>query len=135
MSKEFKKIISLEEQDKIGSLSLRKVYQDKQCSIYETKTNLFKYDNDKPSLCFNSYEIFKRRFRQLYKIENKKWIKVEGVGKEIYPKSEDFGYWAWSCSCIGSVRKILKQQFNKSDQEIESILTVLPFDKDERGLN
>ena len=42
--------------------------------------------------------------------------------KEIYPSDNDFGVWAWSCSTFGSIRKVLRRDFNFDDETISKIL-------------
>lgn len=127
-----KNVIELEEQKRFPTIGLNcnLVYKDDEIRIYRTETLLYDKNNN-PFNGFNSYEIFKRIFvkHKIIKIENNKIINniIENTYKEKYPCSEDFGYSAWSCSSEGSVRKILKNKFSKSDEEINSILSNLNF--------
>lgn len=125
-------LIELEETNKFSTIGLISncVYKDKDMRICRTETTLFDKDN-KPYKGFNSYEIFKRKYRKFNKIQ-----KIDGkivnttsnnVYKEIYPCSEDFGNFAWSCSSEGSVHKILKNHFKKSEEEINTLLSILNF--------
>ena len=42
---------------------------------------------------------------------------------EIYPSDEAFGLWAWSCSNLGVVEKVLNAKFAFSKDEISDFLT------------
>ena len=125
-------LIEFEDQKRFSKLDLTCscVYKDDDMRIVRTLTTL--YDkNNKPYKGFNSYEILKRTFCKFNKIESKngKIINTvfDNVYKEKYPSSEDFGTKAWSCSTESSVRKILKNCFNKSEKEIELLVSNLTF--------
>lgn len=43
---------------------------------------------------------------------------------EKYPSDEDFGSWAWSCSTIPSLEKVLKREFPGFDEDYDEILQI-----------
>ena len=46
---------------------------------------------------------------------------------EMYPGDEAFGDWAWCCSTLPSLKKILKQKFDMSIDEIPADLSFLSW--------
>jgi hypothetical protein len=64
---------------------------------------------------FNSYEIFTKKL-------NKPWKYCEEES-ERYPRDDDFGVWAWSCSNDTSLSKILRQKYDTTTKEIEEIIS------------
>ena len=55
----------------------------------------------------NYYEVFKYHVGHNDIFHDDDW--------EIYPSDEHFGYWAWCCSDLNSVRKVLTNHFQNVD--------------------
>lgn len=68
------------------------------------------------SLSNGAFEVFKYKVKAPNKIINDLY--------EVYPSSEDFGAWAWSCSNIKSVEKVLNNHFNGYGNK-EKVLEIL----------
>ena len=88
---------------------LTQIYVDDEIGIYRTT--------------FPSVEIFKMRIGKADKFHDDEW--------EVYPSDEDFGTYAWSCTSIESIRKILQQRFpnhpiTKGEITIDFSTAVMP---------
>ena len=81
---------------RIGNFAQK--YKDNELVIYEVRQP---YDDGNGETVW--YEIFKYRVGRNSIYHDGEW--------EIYPCDEDFGTYAWSCTTIGSVNKILNQRF------------------------
>lgn len=54
------------------------------------------------------FEVFRYRIAKPHPYDAENWDMVE-----LYPSDEAFGVWAWSCSDIDSVKKIVKKHFDE----------------------
>ena len=78
--------------------SFKQLYKDNGIAIYRiSRPNA---DNTKESVW---YEVFHIRTHKADKFHNDVY--------ERYPSDESFGSWAWSCSNIDSIRKVLNKHF------------------------
>lgn len=59
------------------------------------------------------FEIFRPTVKQPDKFFDEEY--------EAYPSSSSFGNWAWCCTTIGSIRKILKNEFGKELKELPNL--------------
>ena len=76
----------------------KQFYKDNELVIYEVKQP---YADGGGNTIW--YEIFKYRVKEKDRFHDDEW--------EVYPNDEEFGTYAWACTTIGSVNKILKQRF------------------------
>lgn len=54
------------------------------------------------------FEVFRYRIAKPHPNDTNDWDMVE-----IYPSDEGFGVFAWSCSNVGSLRKIINKHFDE----------------------
>ena len=84
----------------------KKVFSDDKIYIYQVNGKYF--------------EVFKRTIRQKSGYADGKYIKVEGVGRVVYPSDNNFGFWAWHCHDKGVIAGVLKGLYNSD--ELDAIL-------------
>lgn len=56
------------------------------------------------------YEVFFERVSKSYTVVDGKFITNDEIGKVQYPNDEAFGIWAWDCSNIASIKRILSNK-------------------------
>lgn len=63
------------------------------------------------------FEVFRYRIAKPHPYDADDWDMVE-----LYPSDEAFGVWAWSCSGIDSVKKIVRKHFEDGNIILSGIL-------------
>ena len=72
-------------------INFKQIYKDDKLCIYQTS--------------FPSYEVFRRVVHAPDRFHEEDY--------ELYPCSEAFGKWAWSCSNEESINRMIKKHFPK----------------------
>lgn len=91
-------MIELKKQFTKNGVKCTQIFKDDELAIYQISQR-HADDNDYSIW----YEVFKRMVKaaDIYHADE----------FEKYPYDEAFGKWAWSCSNVGAVNKVLKRQF------------------------
>lgn len=55
------------------------------------------------------FEVFRYRVKKPDRFHDDDYV--------VYPSNEDFGLWAWSCSSVQSVHKVINKHFPDIDQD------------------
>lgn len=91
-------MIELKKEFTKGGTHFKQLFKDERIAVYELSSVCA--DNGKVNVW---YEVFRRLVMQSDIYHNDEY--------EKYPNDESFGKWAWSCSNIKSVEKVLKKHF------------------------
>ena len=68
----------------------------------------------KDGMVDSSYEVFKKRIAPKSVFCDGRWKKVENVEAEIYPSTEHWGNYAWTCMTLERCHDIIRSK-NKPD--------------------
>lgn len=92
------------------------LYKDEKVVVYRITQPS---DNDR--MKWNSwYEVFRYTVNKPDKFHDDEW--------EQYPKSDNyFGEWAWSCSNLDVVKKVLLRRFGMSESDAVQIMVKLGY--------
>lgn len=106
-------MIKLKETFNKKGISFTQLHKDNDIVIYKLQQ---RYEDGTTSTW---YEVFRPKVEQPNNFRNDQW--------ERYPTNEDFGKWAWSCSNIKVVEKVLQREFN--NVEHSKILQICEQDR------
>ena len=81
----------------------KKVFSDDKIYIYQVNGKYF--------------EVFKRTIRQKAGYADGKYIKVEGVGRVVYPSDNNFGFWAWHCHDKDVIAGVLRGLYGPDEMD------------------
>ena len=81
------------------------IYKDSEIVIYNTT--------------FPSVEVFKYKVKKPDKFHDDTW--------EAYPSENDFGQWAWCCTCKKQFDRVLVNHFTLSPEKRQILWDVYPF--------
>ena len=88
----------------------QQLYRDDKMAIYQITMHL-------PDGVIQFAEIFRLRVHQPDRFYSEAY--------EQYPSNDSFGNWAWCCSTLPSLKKILKQKFDMTIDEIPADFSFL----------
>ena len=83
--------------------------------------NLAIYQLSRPYVEGNGHSVWYEVFRYKTAKTPKMWESDENE-MEKYPSDEEFGVWAWSCSNVESVKKVLNAEFTMRESQITAFL-------------
>ena len=105
---------------------LRKTFRKKGTDFTQLykDNNLVVYQLSRPFVDGNGYSVWYEVFR--YRTGGMHPMSSDYDPNEVvekYPSDEEFGLWAWSCSNIESIKKVLNAEFTMRESQITAFLS------------
>lgn len=104
-------MIRLKENFKKGNREFQQLYRDNKMAIYKV---VFNGDG---GCC---------EFTEVFRIKVRKPNQYHPESFEFYPVDESFGGWAWCCSTLPSLKKILTMKFDVDIASLQVDFSFLP---------